>query len=38
MDRAWQAILDQYGQPVELLGAEGEQSVSVRAFLQPVRK
>ena len=36
MDRAWQAILDQYGQPVELLGVEGEQSVSVRAFLQPL--
>ena len=38
MDREWQAILDQYGQAVELLGPGDQEGTAVRAFLQPVRE
>ena len=38
MDREWQAILDRYGQAVELLGPGDQEGTAVRAFLQPVRE
>ena len=38
MDRAWQAILDRYGQSVKLLAPEDQTGTAVRAFLQPVRE
>ena len=38
MDREWQAILDRYGQSVELFAPEDQTGTSVRAFLQPVRE
>ena len=38
MDREWQAILDRYGQSVELFAPEDQTGTSVRAFLQPMRE
>ena len=38
MDREWQAILDRYGQSVELFAPEDQEGTVVRAFLQPVRE